>query len=86
MLTMKNRVFELLAMLLLVLWQPAVFATATNKSTSDTTAPVEHVPAGSPETGALIIIGIVAFLMFVAWIFARISDDSANRGGDRTLL
>jgi hypothetical protein len=43
------------------------------------------VPAGSPELGILIIVGVVAFLILVAWVFTRVGDDSRT-GGDRTLL
>jgi hypothetical protein len=55
----------------------AAAARATPVSKAD---PAEIAPAGSPEFGILIIIGAVAFLAFVAWLFTRVGDDSGPRG------
>ena len=41
--------------------------------------------AGSPEFGVLIIIGVVAFIIVVAWLISRIGDDSGPRD-DRSLV
>jgi hypothetical protein len=48
-------------------------------------AAVEQQPPASPEMGLLIIIGVVGFLVLVAWLIARVGDDNRN-GGDHTLL
>ena len=42
-------------------------------------------PAGSPELGILIIIGVVGLLVLIAWIFSRIGDDSRS-SGDSSLV
>ena len=46
----------------------------------------DRPPAGDPELGLIIIVGIVGFLILVAWVFSRVGDDNASRGTDRTLL
>ena len=46
---------------------------------------VEKQPAGSPEMGVLIIIGVVGFFVLVAWVFSRVGDDTSSPG-DRTLI
>jgi hypothetical protein len=44
----------------------------------------EHIPAGNPMLGMLIIIGVVAFLVLLAWIFSRIGEGN-SRQADSTL-
>lgn len=44
----------------------------------------EREPAGNPLLGALVIVGIVGFLILVAWIFSRIGE-SNNRHSDSIL-
>ena len=46
----------------------------TSASQGADTPPAEHVRAGNPIMGVVIVIGVVAFLIFVAWIFSRISE------------
>lgn len=36
----------------------------------------EQPPPGSPEFGVLILIGIVAFLVAIAWVIARFGDNT----------
>jgi hypothetical protein len=80
----------LLAALALTTLNPCAFATGRS-STSRTTEPTYETttepppPAGDPNLGILIIVGVVAFLILVAWIFSRTGDDG-GRGPDRTLL
>jgi hypothetical protein len=86
----------LLAALALALWPPPIVAsgltttqsqaTASARTTSAASETRERIPAGSPELGVLIIIGLVGFLVLVAWIFARVGDDSRRGPSDRTLL
>lgn len=38
-------------------------------------------PAGSPELGVLLIIGVVAVLIFMAWLLSRVGDDSPQSDG-----
>lgn len=44
-----------------------------------------NAPAGSPEFGILIIIGVVGLLVLIAWIFSRAGDDSRS-SGDSSLV
>ena len=55
-------------------------AAAARPTPTSKADPVEVAPAGSPEFGVLIVIGVVAFLAFVAWLFTRVGDDSGPRG------
>jgi hypothetical protein len=79
----------LLAALALTTFTPC--ALAIGRSSSSRTTEPDHTttepnpPAGDPNLGILIIIGIVAFLILVAWIFSRTGNDG-NRGPDHTLL
>ena len=52
---------------------------------ADSAGDTETVPAGSPEFGVLIIIGVVAFLVFIAWLVTRVGDDAPS-GGDGTII
>jgi hypothetical protein len=38
-------------------------------------------PAGSPELGVLLIIGVIAALIFMAWLLARVGDDAPQSDG-----
>lgn len=38
-------------------------------------------PVGSPELGVLLIIGVVAFLVVMAWLLSRVGDDSPRDDG-----
>jgi len=40
----------------------------------------DQPPAGSPELGILLIIGIVGIFIFMVWLVSRVSDDSSPRG------
>jgi hypothetical protein len=44
----------------------------------------EHERAGSPELGVLIIIGVVGFLIFIAWVFSRVGE-GGSRHSDGTM-
>jgi hypothetical protein len=86
-----NTLRVLLVGLVLSVFAPVAFATGTNtlpRSANGTTSaeplPVEKPRAGSPEMGVLIILGAVGFLVFVAWVFSRVGDEST--GGDRSLV
>jgi hypothetical protein len=66
---------------------PASPAAATGRSPA--TSRAEEVVgqpqrAGSPEFGILIIIGAVGFVILVAWLLARVTDDSRS-SGDTTI-
>ncbi|MBA4186678.1 MAG: hypothetical protein C0467_01535 [Planctomycetaceae bacterium] len=39
--------------------------------------PEPNPPAGSPELGILLIIGVIGFLIFMTWLLSRVSDDSS---------
>jgi len=61
--------------------------TAFAKSVSTQTTPPDSIPteaAGSPELGVLIILGIVGTIVFLAWLFAHIGDNS-GRNGDKIM-
>jgi hypothetical protein len=69
-------------------------AFAQTRSTSTTgqrpgaTAPVpmdDSGPAGNPQMGLLIIAGIIGFLILVAWLLTRVSEEG-RQGDDRSLL
>jgi hypothetical protein len=48
---------------------------STHIATATADAPDMLPPAGSPEFGILIIIGVVAVFVLVAWLFARVGGD-----------
>ena len=62
----------------------STFPQAANGTNLAEPVPVEKPRAGSPEMGVLIILGAVGFLVFVAWVFSRVGDEST--GGDRSLV
>ena len=70
---------------------PLPSGTAPSRPTSSTEtakandAADEHERNGSPELGILILIGAVAFIILVAWLIARVGDDS-HRGGDNSII
>ena len=82
-----NRV--LLAAMMLLLSASYTFAErgATKLRTTEitTNATTSHPePSGSPELGVLIIIGVIAFVIFVAWVFSRIGEGH-SRPADNTM-
>jgi hypothetical protein len=77
------RVF--LAGMMFALATPLALADGVKEDTASGAAKPETAPpAGSPEMGVLIIIGIVALLILIAWIIARAGEES--RGGDSSLI
>jgi hypothetical protein len=77
----------LLVALMLFIAAPMTSAqqTASKTRTTDTTHTTEtsaepRQPAGSPEFGFLIIIGIVGFVILVAWIFSRAGEGGSRQG------
>jgi hypothetical protein len=80
----------LLALSLLVI-APEAFAArhtsrspTTDVSRTDSPYTAERQPAGSPEFGVIIIVGIVGFVVLLAWIFSRVGEGN-SRAGDNTL-
>ncbi len=80
-LTWARAVFAVLVMTVLI---SPVMATPRSSSlqTRTTEADQSHVaevqpPAGSPELGILLIIGIVGLLIFMAWLVSRVGDDNS---------
>jgi hypothetical protein len=89
MLSLRTWVLPLFAAMLLSLFSPFAFAQrnagnhrATDLSTVDASQP--HEPAGSPEIGVLIIVGVIGLLIFIAWVFSRMGE-SGSRSSDGTL-
>jgi len=81
MLTILARSRALVAALLVALLVPCLSA-----ATEQTQTPASsRAPAGDPTRGMVIILGAIAFFIFLAWIFSRMGDDG-GRGPDRTLL
>ena len=85
MLTMFTRMRMLFVGLVLALAASSALASGLPGSQATATSrpdlpPVEKQPAGSPEMGILVIIGVVAFLVLIAWIVAHIGDDSRSSG------
>ena len=85
LITWGRTVFAALALAALVPYTSAFGQPSTSTSRTPTTEATERVPAGDPILGVLIIVGIIGFLVVVAWIFSRAGDDG-GRGPDRTLL
>ncbi len=93
MFTIVNWTRALFAALALTLFAPTVTAENANppekntaRSTSSSHSPgsgrstaEEPHRTGSPEFGVLIIIGVVGFIILVAWLIARIGDDNRPR-------
>lgn len=48
----------------------------TGRAPDGAQAEEQAPPAGSPEFGVLILIGIVAFLVVIAWVIARFGDNT----------
>jgi hypothetical protein len=82
--TIITRMRMLFIGLALLLFAPGAMANAGSTTRAETPVTDKQVAAGSPEMGVLIIIGVVAFLFFVAWIVSRMGDDS--RSGDTSLV
>jgi hypothetical protein len=53
----------------------------TNETSRGPAAGGEQLPAGNPFLGVLIIIGIIGFLIFVAWLFSRVGEGSGRSDG-----
>ena len=84
----------LLAALLLAVFTATATADARSSGHTPSSVPTrslptgpaaEHTPSGNPELGVMIIVGALALLIFVGWLFTRVGDDR-HRGGDKTLL
>jgi hypothetical protein len=63
---------------------PSGTAPSRTETAKANDAAEEHQRNGSPELGILILIGAVAFIILVAWLIARVGDDS-HRGGETSL-
>lgn len=79
--TATNWLRTLIAAVALAVLAPSAVADRTAPTSAsaraNATDPAEdRPPAGSPEFGLLIILGAVGFLIFVAWLFTRVGDDS----------
>src|SRR5580704_10233391 len=60
-------------------------STETNRTDTSSNTPQEaHQRAGSPELGVLILVGVVGFLVLIAWVISRIGEGS-GRQSDNTL-
>ena len=81
--TIITRMRLLFVGLALLLFAPVAMANAGSTTRAETPV-ADKQPAGSPEMGILIVIGVVAFLFFVAWVVSRMGDD--NRSGDTSLI
>jgi hypothetical protein len=46
----------------------------------------EHQPAGSPELGILMIIGVVVFLILMAWLFSRLGGEGEPKAPDGSII
>ena len=73
-------------MLALLAWVPVAFASlllgnGPPPSTGAGHGTAAEPPAGSPELGVLLIIGVVAALVFMAWLLSRVGDDSPRDDG-----
>jgi hypothetical protein len=64
---------------------PVTHTRTTELAQSAARDAVETPPAGSPEFGVLIIIAVVAFFIFVAWLVVRVGDDPPH-GGDGSII
>jgi hypothetical protein len=63
-------------------------STGTYDPVSSSSQPLsieETAPAGNPQLGMFIIAGIIGFLILVAWLLTRVSEES-HQGDDRSLL
>jgi len=85
MFTLIRRSRGLLAVVLLTAFAATAAAQSHSGQSLPTAPSAEREPAGSPEFGLLIILGAVAFLVLVAWLFTRVGDDRRS-GGDKSLL
>jgi hypothetical protein len=84
MFALRTWIKALFAAMLLSLSIPFAFAerNAGNHRTTETTTvstSQPHEPAGSPEIGVLIIIGVIGLLVFVAWVFSRIGEGNSRK-------
>jgi len=82
----------LAALLLLTVFVAPAVATPRSSSPLGRTTAVDRTqptnrdsgedqpPAGSPELGILLIIGIIGIFIFMVWLVSRVSDDSSPRG------
>ena len=60
---------------------PGPRATEAARTPASQREPPDAPPAGSPELGVLLIIGVVAFLVVMAWVLSRVGDDSPRDDG-----
>ncbi len=63
---------------------PRSRATERTSSARSDEVVTERPRVGNPEFGILIIIGAVGFVVLVAWLIARVGDDSRS-SGDSTI-
>jgi hypothetical protein len=89
MFSLRTWIVAFLVAMLISLFSPFAFAQrngvnlrTTDLTTVDTSQP--HEPAGSPEIGILIIIGLIGLLIVVAWLFSRIGEKGSHQS-DGTL-
>lgn len=77
----------LLAATVLLHCSPAALAAraTSNHPTTELSQSQHREPTGNPVLGVLIIIGLVALLIFVAWLFSRIGGDGSNRHMDTSI-
>jgi hypothetical protein len=69
-----------LVALLLALAAPCAFAQSTGRSDQG-----NSTQAGDPDLGLIIILGLIAFFVLLAWLISRMGDDG-GRGPDHTML
>ena len=72
----------LFAALVLALVPALALAQATARSTA---RGAEGMPAGDSDFGLLLIVGLIGFVVVVAWLISRMGDDG-GRGPDHTML
>jgi hypothetical protein len=82
--TIITRMRMLFVGLALLLFAPGAMANAESTTRAGTPVTDKQPAAGSPEMGVLIVIGLVAFLFFVAWVVSRMGEES--RSGDTSLI
>ncbi|MFO0822404.1 MAG: hypothetical protein U0792_04685 [Gemmataceae bacterium] len=66
---------------------PSVATKTTERSHAATPdSAEEHHPAGSPELGILMIIGVVVFLILMAWLFSRVGGEGEPKAPDGSII
>jgi flagellar biogenesis protein FliO len=73
-----NTVRHLLVALALAMASPSALAQSTSRST-------QEGRAGDSDLGLLIILGVIAFFVVLAWLISRMGDDG-GRGPDHNIL